>query len=167
MGEKQPQRKGLRLKQFDYNAKSAYFLTICTKDRKCILSKIVEGMSGVPEIVLSDVGKVVERNILSINDTEYATVDYYVIMPDHIHLIVCINQNEAENTTPANQTVPHIVSTFKRFCRKELSEGIFQRSYYDHIIRDREDYETRMNYIYENPIKSFFERKYEANREEN
>ena len=161
MIENKPKRKVLRLKQFDYNSQNAYFLTICTLERQCVLSSISLGSTGTPEIRLSDVGEVVERCIQSINRTEYASVDNYVIMPDHIHLIVLIRKNVNESTVAANQTIPHIVSTFKRFCRKEIGKGIFQRAYYDHIIRDREDYQIRVKYIYENPIKSFYENKYQ------
>ena len=159
--EMQPTRKGLRWKQFDYNSQNAYFLTICTLERKCILSTIAIRSTGTPAVVLSEYGEAVERCILSINKTGYAKVDHYVIMPDHIHLIICIRKNDHNETTLANQTVPHVVSTFKRFCRKEIGASIFQRSYFDHVIRDREDYETRMKYVYDNPIKSFYEGKYD------
>jgi hypothetical protein len=52
--------------------------------------------------------------------------------------------------------LPHIVSTFKRFCNKEIGYNIFQRGYIEHIVRDREDYETRTKYIYENPIRWYY-----------
>jgi hypothetical protein len=55
--------------------------------------------------------------------------------------------------------LPHIVSTFKRFCNKEIGNNIFQRGYIEHIIRDREDYETRAKYIYENPMHWYFLKK--------
>ena len=48
--------------------------------------------------------------------------------------------------------LPHIISTFKRFCNKEIGGNLFQRGYFDHIIRDQGDYETRVKYIYENPL---------------
>ena len=149
----------MRLKRFDYNSPNAYFLTICIKERQQILSKIILGKTEKPEIVLTNVGSVIERNVLSIDNTGYASVDHYVIMPDHIHLILRLNGIINETRNPTNQTIPHIVSTFKRLCTKEIGENIFQRSYYDHIIRDRDDYETRMKYIYENPVKRYYEGK--------
>ena len=154
-----PQRKEMRLKRFDYNSPNAYFLTICIKERQQILSKIILGKTEKPEIVLTNVGSVIERNVLSIDNTGYASVDHYVIMPDHIHLILRLNGIINETGNPTNQTIPHIVSTFKRLCTKEIGENVFQRSYYDHIIRDRDDYETRMKYIYENPVKWYYEGK--------
>ena len=154
-----PQRKELRLKRFDYNSTNAYFLTICTQERQRILSEIVLGNSGKPEIVLTKIGDVIERKIRSIDNTGYASVDLYVIMPDHIHLIVRLNETINETANPMNRTIPHIVSTFKRLCTKEIGTNVFQRSYYDHIIRDRKDYESRMKYVYDNPVKWYFEGK--------
>jgi len=101
-----PKRKDLRLKQYDYSSAGAYFVTICIKDRKRILSDIVKP------------------------------------------------------PTPTNEMLPHIVSTFKRFCNKEIGNNIFQRGYIEHIVRDREDYETRTKYIYENPIRRYYDKLY-------
>ena len=79
-------------------------------------------------------------------------------MPNHFHMIIRIegDSNDLENGTsrapsPTNKTIPHIVSTLKRFCNKEIGENIFQRSFYDHVIRGREDYEEIARYSYENP----------------
>ena len=85
-------------------------------------------------------------------------------MPDHIHAIIFLSPNKYINTqngssrapTPTNEMLPHLVSTFKRFCNKEIGENIFQRGYMEHIIRDREDYETRTKYIHENPIRWYY-----------
>ena len=60
--------------------------------------------------------------------------------------------------SPTNKMIPHIVSTFKRLCNKEIGENIFQRSYMDHIIRDKDDYDTKCKYIYENPKRRYFEK---------
>ena len=152
-----PQRKGLRLKQFNYSSANAYFLTICTKSRQPILSDIILGNKEKPEVVLTKMGTIIERNVRCISKTGYASVDHYVIMPDHIHLIIRLNETINEADDPKNQMIPHIVSTFKRLCTKEIGSNVFQRSYYDHIIRDREDYETRMRYIYDNPVKRYYE----------
>lgn len=89
------------------------------------------------------------------------TIDRYVIMPNHIHVIIFLNPNEyqfqgkgsSRAPTPTNAMLPHIVSTFKRFCSKEIGFNIFQRGYMEHIIRNRDDYEEHAKYIYENPIR--------------
>lgn len=91
-------------------------------------------------------------------------MDRYVIMPDHIHIIIFLNPNEyrkrkdgsSKAPTPTNEMLPHVVSALKRFCNKEIGNNIFQRGYIEHIIRDREDYETRRKYIYENPKRWYY-----------
>ena len=57
---------------------------------------------------------------------------------------------------PTNQMLPRVVAVFKRLCNKEIGDDLFQRGYMEHIVRDREDYETRMKYMYENPIRRFY-----------
>lgn len=61
--------------------------------------------------------------------------------------------------SPTNEMLPHIISTFKRLCNKEIGSSIFQRSYTGHIIRDHEDYEARQKYICENPMRWLFANK--------
>ena len=95
-------------------------------------------------------------------------IDRYVIMPDHIHAIIILDpdkytkhQNGSSRApTPTNEMLPHIVSTFKRFCNKEIGDNIFQRGYIEYIIRDREDYETRRKYILENPLRWYYDELY-------
>ena len=165
-----PRRKELRIKQYDYSSTGAYFITICTKDRKQILSDIIKpvGVDALddPKIRLTAIGKIVEKNLLSSENISGVKIDRYVIMPDHIHAIILLDSDKyagvskgsSRAPTPTNEIIPHIISTFKRFCAKEIGENIFQRGYFDHIIRNREDYEEHVKYIYENPIKRNFEK---------
>ena len=162
-------RTELRLKQYDYSSKGAYFITICTKDRKRILSDIIKpvgvGALDDPKIILTETGKVVKKHLLSSENISGVKIDKYVLMPDHIHAIIFLEpekytKGSSRAPTPTNEMLPHIVSTFKRFCNKEIGENIFQRGYMEHIIRDREDYETRTKYIYENPIRWFYDELY-------
>ena len=169
MNENFPKRKPTRLKNFNYSSTGAYFITICTHDRKPILSDIVkpvgDGALDVPIVQLTQIGKIVERNLLSSENISNVKIDSYIIMPDHIHIIVFINKNTpSQNGTskapsPTNETLPHIVSTFKRFCTKDIGYNIFQRSFAEHIIRDIDDYKTRKKYLYENPIRWFYNNK--------
>jgi len=141
-------------------------LTICVKDRKSILSNIVEpvgvGALDDPKIILTDIGKTIEKYLLSSEKIDGVIVDKYVIMPDHIHVILFLNPDEYKGSsrapTPTNAMLPHIISTFKRFCAKELGENIFQRGYMEHIIRNKEDYEEHVKYIGENSIKWCYNR---------
>jgi REP element-mobilizing transposase RayT len=166
MQDNLPNRKALRLKSFDYNTNAAYFVTICVKDRKPLLSKINvgDGAHDVPKILLTEAGKIVEKNLLSSEKIKGVKIDSYVIMPDHIHAIIVVDSGVLNGTSkapsPTNQALPHIVSTFKRFCNKQLDGNIFQRGYLEHVIRDEEDYLTRVNYMYENPIRKHYKGEY-------
>ena len=88
------------------------------------------------------------------------SVEKYAIMPDHIHLILWVKYGQSRTLAPTseriinnkNSTVAKFIGTFKRFCNKEIGTNIFQRSFYDHIIRNQHDYDETWNYIENNPI---------------
>ena len=169
--EKLPKRKPTRASGFDYSNGGAYFLTICTDKRKKILSHISpwvpqtedlrlggscvgDDALGVPTLTLSDYGKIVEKYILSTENIRGVCVDNYVIMPNHIHLIISIDADgtpRASSPTRQTSTVSGCVSSLKRFVNKEIGKNIFQRSFYDHIIRSRKEYDEIYNYIQLNP----------------
>ena len=88
-----PKRKPIRLPDYDYSSSGAYFITICTKDRRCILSDITVGADalGGPCLRLTCTGKVVEQYILSTNRMPGFCVDKYVVMPNHIHMLLRID----------------------------------------------------------------------------
>ena len=146
------QRKNTRLKDFDYSNEGAYFVTICTKGRKKLLSIIVGEGLAPPE--LKPCGKIAKEQLLLLEKRYPCTsVESYVIMPNHIHMILLITGGASPSPT-----VSDIVCTFKsltsRLCKKEHGiENIFQRSFYDHIIRNKEDFEEHIKYIYENPMR--------------
>ena len=180
-----PKRKDLRLKQYDYSSAGAYFVTICIKDRKRILSDIIkpstvgvgaldDPLNGAlddpltPQIQLTEIGKITEKYLLSSENIPGVKIDRYVIMPDHIHIMIFLNPSDyvkrqggsSRAPTPTNEMLPHVISTFKRFCNKEIGRNIFQRGYIEHIIRDQDDYQTRAKYIYENPIRWYYDKLY-------
>ena len=147
-----PQRKPNRLSDFDYNQNGAHFITICTQDRRKILSHIVGGSAlDAPVLTLTKIGEIAQKYILSSNRIPGICVDKFVIMPDHIHLIVQVTETASMGTSrvpsPTNMVIPHFVSTFKRFCHREVGATIFQRSYYDHVIRTQKDYNEVWEYI--------------------
>ena len=155
---KLPKRKPNRLPNFDYSTPGAYFITICTQDKKCILGQIVGGGDlDAPQISLSTIGKKVWRNIELSRQIPNIHVDKYVIMPNHIHLILFVDGTLVGGTSrspsPTNAVVPHFVSTFKRFCHKDVGAKIFQRSYHDHVIRGEQDYLIIWEYIDYNPAR--------------
>ena len=176
MEGKMKDRHAMRLKNFDYNSSRIYFITICTQNRRTLLSEIVgTGVLDCPRVELKEYGKIVERYINQL-DAFYGniSVERYVIMPNHIHLLLHVQQSGQSRTpvptgeinieqaqngqsrtpvpTGANSVVSRFVSTLKRFCNKEYGENIWQARFYDHIIRDREEYEAYTKYIYENPL---------------
>ena len=151
-----PKRKPTRLKDYDYSSEGAYFITICTKDKQKMLCDIVgDGAHDVPKINFSPMGEIVEKYILSTNKISELTVDKYVVMPNHIHLILLIqNQNGTSKApSPTNNIISHAISTLKRFTNNEIGHNIFQRSFHDHIIRGEDDYLKIWNYIDTNPLK--------------
>ena len=152
-------RKPTRLFGYDYSSPGAYFITICTKERKCILSRIVGGdVLGAPtHVELLAVGKILHKYINQMNSFyKNVSVDKYVIMPNHIHLILSVAEEGASRTSPPTRqhsVISGFVSTLKRFCNKECGENIWQRSFHDHIIRGDKDYQKIWEYIDTNAVK--------------
>ncbi len=155
-----PKRKPTRLQNYDYSSDGGYFITICTHNRKCILSDIVgDGVYDIPQINLTEYGKILEKYIVFMS-TKYdnISIDKYVIMPNHIHLIIKIENkshigmSQAPYPT-ANAIIPKFISLFKRYCNREIGNNIFQRSFHDHIIRGEQDYLKIWSYIDTNPQK--------------
>ena len=150
-------RKNTRLTGYDYNTPGAYFLTICTYNRKCLLSRVVgTGVLDGPRIELLPHGKTAAKYINQLNEFyDNLSVESYVIMPNHIHILLMVKEKGPSGTpvpTLQNSVVSQFVSTFKRFCNKEYGENIWQARSYDHIIRDQTDFEKHLKYIYENPF---------------
>ena len=156
MNDNLPKRKPNRLENFDYGAGYSYFITICTKDRAQILSSIttVGAAIGRPQdVALTQNGQIVDEAINNISQI-YPTVsvDYYVIMPNHVHLLLTIHET-AENGRPmAAPTLARVINKLKGFATKKSGNPLWQKLYYDHIIRNKKDYEEISKYIYENPI---------------
>ena len=154
-----PKRKRNRLENYDYSSHGAYFITVCTQHRKRILSRIVGvDVLGDPQNVeLLPHGKIADKYINQFNEFyDNVTVEQYVIMPNHIHILLHVFDDGTPRTSsPTKQTslVSHFISTFKRFCNKESNENVWQRGFYDPGIRSRKDYEEHLKYIYENPAR--------------
>ena len=143
------ERKANRLADYDYSQNGAYFITICTQDRKKILSQIVGDDA---HIVPKPYGRIAEKYIRNVPE-----IEKYVIMPDHIHMIIWLDGGAMWASPPTNK-IASIVRSFKTLTTKELGESIFQRSYYDHIIRNQEDYNQIWEYIENNPLKWLLDR---------
>ena len=97
-----PKRKQNRLKDYDYDSAGAYFITVCTQDRKCLLSYIVGGGAfDAPENQLTSMGKIVEKYIQSGNHIDRVTVEKYVIMPNHVHLLLIVDMVDGTSRAPS------------------------------------------------------------------
>jgi REP element-mobilizing transposase RayT len=159
-----PQRKANRLSYFSYSTQGAYFITICVKDKKNILGGIVGGGAfDAPQLCPSEAGVVAERHILSGNRIPGIRVDKYVVMPNHIHIILIVSSDGASRTSPPTRqhsSVSQFISTFKRFCNKEYGQNIWQRNFHDHIIRNQKDYDEIAQYIHENPRRWLYDELY-------
>jgi len=152
-----PNRKPTRLKNFDYSQNGYYFVTICTYNKKCIFGNVV-GQGLAPAVMnLSAFGKIANKEIHNLkNRYENICIDKCVIMPNHIHAIIVI-QNKTAGASPC-PTLSDIVCTFKsmttRNCHLINSKiKIWQTSFHDHIIRNEVDYMKIWEYIDTNPLK--------------
>ncbi|MBQ8748736.1 MAG: transposase [Oscillospiraceae bacterium] len=148
-----PNRKPNRLETYDYSQNGVYFITVCTQDRKKILSQIVGDGFPVP----TSIGLIAEEYICRIKEKYLAVfVDRYVIMPDHIHMLIRIDRGTG-NPSP---TLGNVVGWYKYQVTKNTNlhmdmpgARLFQRSYYDHVIRNQQDYDEIWEYIDNNPRK--------------
>ncbi len=151
-------RRSIRLREYDYSRPGYYFITICAKNREWIFGSVCVGRDdlGAPVVNLTPYGEIVERYINSIA-TAYSNVEVekYVIMPNHLHVILRIKfqRDGAPGSSRPTQMVPRIIATLKRFVNKEIGENIWQTSYHDHIIRNEADYLRIWEYIDTNPAR--------------
>ena len=147
-----PKRKSTRLKNYNYSSPGAYFVTICTKDRNNILSDIIvgEGLCALPTNKLTKIGKFVEQSI-KYADENYSGVkiDKYVIMPNHIHLIVILDDSGGHGNPPLQD----VIYRLKSFTTHEYGKNLWQRSFHDHVIRGDKDYIKIWKYVDTNVLK--------------
>ena len=168
---KLPERKRNRLQNYDYSANGVYFITVCTKDKKNILwAKIQPDFVGEDIILppdsinLSPYGRIAKDAIENISK-HYSNIEVlqYVIMPNHIHLMLFIPYNDGGRiiSSPTNEgSIITAIGQMKRNISKRIGAGIWQRSFHDHIVRDKNDYEKISKYMYENPMKWQYDRLY-------
>lgn len=155
------QRKHPRLKGYDYSQGGVYFVTFCTKDRKCILSHISVGRDALgallpPTLRLTKIGELVEKHLLN-SERAYPglKIDAYTIMPNHVHILFT-SPGETQGAPGASRPtalVSRMVAAIKRFSNRDAGMDLWQTSFYDHIIRDEADYLTKWNYINTNPAR--------------
>jgi len=158
---KLPKRKKNRLENYDYSSPGVYFITICTKDRKEYFWDNVGAAIGRPQDVeLSYSGKIVDEAINNIpNIYSNVLVEHYVIMPNHIHLLLSICSDDCGRPMAA-PTVSRIVNQLKGYVTKKMGVSVWQKLFNDHVVRNRQDYEEHVKYIYENPMRWYYDELY-------
>ncbi|MBI5361337.1 MAG: transposase [Planctomycetes bacterium] len=157
-----------RWDDWDYSWDGFYFVTICTRNKKEYFGKIIDG-----KMQLTEIGKIAEKYLLEISGHfECAKLDYYVIMPDHVHVIIIIKntvetrdrvslQKPVRNkfSRPVSGSMPVIInqykSSVKRWCNKNgYPDFDWQPRYYDRVLRDDYELYFAQEYIAYNPSKS-------------
>ena len=163
-------RRSIRLKEYDYTQPGGYFITIVTYQRDCLFGEIVNG-----EMRLNDLGKIAGECWHAIPD-HFPNVELgaHAIMPNHVHGVLVINDLTSVDTFPSERrgpryrapteqfqkpvpgSIPTIVRTFKaavtrRIGREHNATGIWQRNYYEHVIRNHEEWDRIHRYIESNP----------------
>ena len=156
-----PTRKEHRLKSYDYSQNGAYFVTICTRNRQYLFWNNydfgrVGAAFGGPQskITLSEYGKIVKEE-LKIIPSIYPDIVFIpksVIMPNHIHLIIVLNAYSESGPPKAAPTIGSIINKFKGSVSKKSGFHVWQRSFYDRIIRNEQEYRAFWKYIETNPM---------------
>ena len=191
-----PRRKTIRLQNCDYSQNGAYFVTICTAYKRPLFGVVRRGdpfgRPPVPAYVeLSETGRIVESYLTEI-PSHYPDVHLasYVIMPDHIHMILVLTQNQPERAgqcpapteesdlscrrggtpgppattekpvppcrrggTPGPPALPKIINAFKSLTTRKAGCSLWQRGYYEHILRNQQDFDEAAGYIAGNPFR--------------
>ena len=163
MENKLPVRKPLRMSHYDYNTPGAYFLTFCTHNRKHFLSRIVGAIHESPEPQLTTCGKIVDTVMQNIPAHLHVTIDRYVIMPNHVHLIAVITEEDVLRAIPesplqSRSIMSKLIGYIKMNASKAIRQHcgdvvVWQRGYHDHVIRNQDDYAALAAYIETNPIR--------------
>jgi REP element-mobilizing transposase RayT len=157
-----PKRKHQRLKEFDYSQSSYYFVTICFKQRREFFSKIINS-----ELVLTTYGKILYEVWNNLPKYYSVELDYYVIMSDHFHGIIIIDNilTAINNESKQLVSLSDIIGKFKSFATRKIRELLsneiefeWQKSFYDRIIRNEKELYNIRKYIQENPLRWELER---------
>jgi len=158
-------RRSIRLKSYDYSADGAYFITVCVRNRECLLGEINDG-----RMILNQYGAVV-RNIWEDLPDRLPDIDLdeYAIMPNHFHAIILINKSPEsieihkdldvdDIKTRRKMILPKVVGRFKMLAakainqRREIEGSFWQRNYYERVIRSEQDCQIGRQYIINNPV---------------
>jgi putative transposase len=174
-------RRSIRLKGYDYSQAGFYFITIDTKDRVCLFGKIVMVENFQPSMVLNNAGKIADEGWLEIPiHFPNAVLHEHIVMPNHIHGIIELIKSGSHNDSESNngvqifeprrnqfqKIIPHSIGSIVRGYKIGVTkwfrnntvevqnfepQPIWQRNYYEHIIRDEKSFQRISDYIINNP----------------
>ena len=139
-------RHTIRLQGYDYSKSGLYFVTICTKDKQNIFGDIDQ-----KQMRLSEHGTIAQNMLTKMLEklNEYIAINEYVIMPNHMHLIIQIKKD-------FKVKLGNLITHYKSLVTKEINKtcivDIWQRNYYEHIIRNEKELYLIKQYIKDNPI---------------
>ena len=155
MTEKLQRRKNIRLKDYDYSIAGYYLITICTRDRKNFLGEIVVADDSVrlSEVLPNEVGKIIVECWNNINEIyDNVTTDAFCLMPNHVHGIIVIEKG-GQGRPPLQKILQGYKSVSTRLCFKYGYKTLWQRGFYEHIIRSEKELLEIREYIGENSQK--------------
>jgi len=183
------QRKSIRLQGFDYASVGAYFVTICTNERACLFGEIIDGKIILNEIgkMVQRHWNSISKHFQNV------IMDEFIMMPNHMHRIITIfddvgakhSQKDtsvnkivlSENASPLqipagtkHQSLSAIVQNFKSITSRKFNKmkrtspaKLWQRNYYEHVIRDEDELKRIREYIFNNPLKWELDKENPAN----
>ena len=151
-----PERKEIRLRNYDYSSAGAYFITICSHNRECTFGSIVPGsVFQEPKVCLSELGETIRRNIdlipLAYPNLETAKS---VIMPNHLHLLIVVRESAQTDGQALNKMlIPKVIQSFKASVSRQAKarKSVWQKRFHDHIVRDEQEFLRIWTYIDNNP----------------
>lgn len=144
-------RKPTRLPHYDYASPGAYFVTMCATRRGAVFGQVDKGT-----VRLNACGRLVSDALAAIPDHHHGALDTSVVMPDHVHTIVVLRartEGRGPDRSGPYDTLSGIVSVFKARVTRQIGHSVWQRSFYDHVIRDEADLERVREYIETNPAR--------------
>ena len=166
-------RVSIRLKEFDYSSAASYFITICTQNRQCLFGEIASGV-----MIVNPAGQTIVDEWLAIRSRfTFVQLEAFVVMPNHFHGIVSIlpagegsvvgiaDGRVPTRGTPTDPTLGEIIGAFKSITTNRYISGVknqnwapfdrrlWQRNYYEHIIRNDRSFEILQSYIQDNPLR--------------
>jgi putative transposase len=138
-----PERRSLRLANYDYASAGAYFITVCALDRRCLFGAVADD-----EMRTSALGKLVSTCWIQIpHHFPSVALDAFVVMPNHLHGILWLTR--AGHAPPLHR----VVGAFKSAASRAAGQHLWQRSFHDRVIRNDAELQLIRQYVIDNPLK--------------